>query len=389
MEATKHFTEGASSGPQAPCVVLLSRDPRAGELVRASDAGEARHQVRILRAPTPYEAAAMMLSCQCVALVVELSMVSPKHMRLLEIARQTHVEVLGVGSLPQWANAEMLSGVRLTAWSQLPAAIAAARALAPTRPQPEKAAPIARPLADDADNQVPGPDTHAHEEPFELEGVYESDIAPAQPDFDLEGSDIGGTYQQELDPGAGRQSQEQPQDPQPDQQPQSQPQSGPQSGPQSELGAAFPQTPPLGVIAGALAKAAQSQPSRPPRPQSPDTIEGSQLLDATANADYDAAHVSAEDIGRWISGLDEDHAVASVPHGEDHPAPPTAPTQRPAGVSEGAPRVPGVREVTLPPPSPTKIEQPARAAAPTNFKPHELNGLLTSEELDALLGRDK
>jgi hypothetical protein len=278
--------------------------------------------------------------------VVELSMVGPRHVRLLEVARQMHVEVLGVGSLPQWANAELLSGVRLISWSQLPAAIeAAARALGPVKERkdaqtPAQAGKLRRP---DAETTTERKDAEITE-PLEAQGVYESDVAP-EPDFDLEGPDLAGTYQQELAPDRGRQPHEQPQDPRPDPQPQ----------PQSNPVAAHPQIPPFEPGSGVLSQVVQSQPPKPLRPQSPGTTEESQLLDTTADG---ASRVSAEDIGRWISGLDEDHAAPRQPHGDGHSAP-------------------------------RSIDEPQRVPAPKTFKPHELTGLLTPEELDALLGRDK
>jgi hypothetical protein len=303
-------------------------------------------------------------------------------MRLLEIARQMHVEVLGVGSLPQWANAELLSGVRLMSWVQLPSAIeAAARAFEPGQTQPSVAQPFQavraaadRPVppaqpgkavlpaqAHDAGNEEPPLDARAPREPFESQGVYESDIATDQSDFDLEGSDLAGTYQQELDPGVGRRPQEQSRDSRPD---------------------------------------AAPLPAAPPQPLGSYTVEGSQLLDSAANGENIVAHVSAEDIGKWISGLDEDHAGperASSVSGQT-PAPgataaPSAavPPQRGPGASEGwlAPPLPRKIIDESARPLPRALDEPPRGLGQKAFDPHELNGLLTPEELDALLGKDR
>jgi len=238
------------------------------------------------------------------------------------------------------------------------------------------------------DDQEAGPGAPVHTDPSASLGVYESDIARGQGDFDLEGPDLAGTYQQELEPDAGRRPQEpreRPRDPRPD----------PQPGPES--GVTPPPIPPLGTFAGAPPQAGQSRPpepptsgaAKPPRPQSPGAVDELQLLELLADGDPAAQHVSAEDIGRWISGLDEDHPVSCPPLGGAHSSPPAQPTPRAASVSDGAPRVQSVSGPTPPPLPAPMLDEPVRRAGPSAFKPRELTGLLTPEELEALLGRDK
>ena len=88
--------------------------------------------VRFVRAPTPYDAAAEILSAPTAALVVELRLLRGRHLRVLEIARQMDVEVLAVGTVPGGLTSEDLSGVRLTARGDLPEVLF--RLTAPVRP---------------------------------------------------------------------------------------------------------------------------------------------------------------------------------------------------------------------------------------------------------------
>lgn len=60
-----------------------------------------------------YEALAELLAGPVAALVVELSLLSPRHVRLLEVARSRRVEVLGLGGPHPNVRIETLSGVRL------------------------------------------------------------------------------------------------------------------------------------------------------------------------------------------------------------------------------------------------------------------------------------
>jgi hypothetical protein len=57
------------------------------------------------------------------ALVVDLRLMSPRHLRLLQIARERDVELLAVGGIPSGLTPEDLSGVRLVARADLKAAL--------------------------------------------------------------------------------------------------------------------------------------------------------------------------------------------------------------------------------------------------------------------------
>jgi hypothetical protein len=67
-----------------------------------------------------YEAAAEILTQPAAALLVELSCLTPPHRKLLHVARQLGVEVLGVGTFPAGFSAGDLSGMRLISLEDLP-----------------------------------------------------------------------------------------------------------------------------------------------------------------------------------------------------------------------------------------------------------------------------
>lgn len=77
----------------------------------------------IIAVASPYEAAAELIASPAAALVVDLRLMGPRHLRLLEIARSGGAELLAVGPLPPGMTAEDLSGVRLLARADLPAAL--------------------------------------------------------------------------------------------------------------------------------------------------------------------------------------------------------------------------------------------------------------------------
>ncbi|MCJ7543217.1 MAG: hypothetical protein MUP47_01420 [Phycisphaerae bacterium] len=82
-----------------------------------------------------YEAAAELLAGPAAALVVDLRVLRPSHVRLIEIARKAGAELLGVGPLPAWASSDQLRGMRLVSQGQLVESLrAAAGAPAPSRP---------------------------------------------------------------------------------------------------------------------------------------------------------------------------------------------------------------------------------------------------------------
>ncbi len=69
--------------------------------------------------PSAYEAAAELLAGPATALVVDLRLLRPAHIRLIEIARRVGAELVGVGPLPAWASSDQLGGMRLVGRGQL------------------------------------------------------------------------------------------------------------------------------------------------------------------------------------------------------------------------------------------------------------------------------
>jgi len=125
--------KAASPGPR---VVVLSRDPSVG--VRADD-GE-RAEVSCVRVPSPYEAAAEILAAPAAMLVVDLPSLGRSHGRLVKIAREMGLEVLGVGKLPAGMEAGQLAGVRLIGRDELEQTIqdlAEQQRATPAPPAPE------------------------------------------------------------------------------------------------------------------------------------------------------------------------------------------------------------------------------------------------------------
>jgi len=127
-----------------PRVVFLSPDSATagGELRPLADAG-----IECVFRPTAYEAAAEILAGPAVALVIELRMIGLRGLRLLEIARERDVEVLGMGTLSSGLSAEDLRGVRLVGRRDLPdvlgrlagpAASPEAGPPVPARPEPRR-----------------------------------------------------------------------------------------------------------------------------------------------------------------------------------------------------------------------------------------------------------
>jgi len=100
-------------------VVVLSRDARL-VLRLAELCGPA---VEPVRAASGYEAAAEILATEVTVLVIDFRSLPSAHARLLDLAHQMDVEMLGVGSTPGTLPIERLSGVRLVSWGDLPAAV--------------------------------------------------------------------------------------------------------------------------------------------------------------------------------------------------------------------------------------------------------------------------
>jgi len=134
-------TEGTFS--TAPRVVILSRDLT---LARTELEELCSRGMQCLRWSSAYEAAAELLSGTVDALVLDLRMLTGRNTRVLQIARQRHVEVLAVGMLPASVSTENLSGVRLAGMRDLPEIlqqigtyVPAASPAAPQPPAPEPA----------------------------------------------------------------------------------------------------------------------------------------------------------------------------------------------------------------------------------------------------------
>ncbi|MCD6365269.1 MAG: hypothetical protein J7M14_05285 [Planctomycetes bacterium] len=89
--------------------VILSRDGSLEASLRSNGAV----RLRFVSVRSAYEAAAEILAGPAVAMIVDLRILSPRNLRLLEIARDLNVELLAVGALPLHMTADDLSGVRL------------------------------------------------------------------------------------------------------------------------------------------------------------------------------------------------------------------------------------------------------------------------------------
>ena len=115
--------DGESKSVCGARIVVLSQD---SSLAWSTDGPDDR--VTFAHASSGYEAAAEMLSAPARALIIDLRLLPGRHLQLLEVARDLEVEIFAVGSLPIGMTAEDLSGVRLIARKDLPAAV---RALPP------------------------------------------------------------------------------------------------------------------------------------------------------------------------------------------------------------------------------------------------------------------
>jgi hypothetical protein len=97
-------------------VVILARD---GELTPPNPQTLGQDVV-FVRAEGGYEAAAELLAQPAMALLIDLSRLTPPHRKLLHVARRLGVEVLGVGAFPPGLSASDLSGMRLISLDDLP-----------------------------------------------------------------------------------------------------------------------------------------------------------------------------------------------------------------------------------------------------------------------------
>lgn len=137
---------------------MIEQQPSTRVIVLSPDAACASQEsaalseqgVQVVRVTTAYEAAAELIAEPAVALVVDLRLLGPRHLRLLTIAREGQVEILAVGGLPPGMNSEDLSGVRLVSRADLPGALNKIAAPAPAAA--EIPAPPDEPLDEGADD---------------------------------------------------------------------------------------------------------------------------------------------------------------------------------------------------------------------------------------------
>ncbi len=129
-------------------VVLLARD---GELP-PPDPQSLGVNIKFIRVQGGYEAAAELLAQPALALLIDLPCLTSRHRKLLHVAKQLRVEVLGVGAFPPGLSASDLSGMRLISLDDLPTTL---RTMIP-RPAPATApAPAASKPATQAGKSAP------------------------------------------------------------------------------------------------------------------------------------------------------------------------------------------------------------------------------------------
>jgi len=101
-------------------ILILSQEPAAAIGPPATPPA----QWQCVHVSSAYEAAAEILAEPPRALVVDLGLISQRHSRLLAMARQANVALLGIGSVQPGLSADDLSGVRLVARNELLEALA-------------------------------------------------------------------------------------------------------------------------------------------------------------------------------------------------------------------------------------------------------------------------
>ncbi len=117
-------------------VVVLSRQQALASLASAGSGG----RMRVIRVESPYQGAAEILAEPTEAMVVDFRLLSVQHLRLIEIARELGVAILGVGALPVNISSDELSGVQLVGRGDLADALsritaeASSAGTAPARP---------------------------------------------------------------------------------------------------------------------------------------------------------------------------------------------------------------------------------------------------------------
>ena len=110
---------GRGTSSQRSGVVLLSRDVVLASWLRYLCAPS----VRVVTAPSGYEAAAEILAWPAEALVIDFRAMSAAHHRLLDTARALGMQILGVGKVPGDLPPDALSRVRLVSQADLPDAL--------------------------------------------------------------------------------------------------------------------------------------------------------------------------------------------------------------------------------------------------------------------------
>ena len=164
--------ERGSTSPPGRRVIILARGARAaaGEFPGLDQAGAVCVYVS-----SAYEAAAEMLAAPAVTLVIDLGLLTTRHLKLLEIARRMELEVLAVGTAAVGMSAEDLSGVRLVSREDL--AEAAGR-LIEANGAPVAAAPQAATEPPEPPQVQPAGETES--EPSKP--LPPKDVEPAEPD---------------------------------------------------------------------------------------------------------------------------------------------------------------------------------------------------------------
>ncbi len=115
MEALGTFSGSAAAGR----VVVLSRQQgfltkitKATKPTLAS-AGSGAGRMQVIRVENPYQAAAEILAEPTEALVIDFRLLTSQHLRLIKIANELDIAILGVGALPVNISSDELSGVQL------------------------------------------------------------------------------------------------------------------------------------------------------------------------------------------------------------------------------------------------------------------------------------
>jgi hypothetical protein len=114
FEAKGLSREDLSNAPISLLRIVILADDAAGTESLPPQA------VQCIKTQSAYEAAAEILAEPTAALLLDLRRVGHRHLRLLQVARDCGVEIFAVGTIPSGLSSEDLSGVRLTARSDVP-----------------------------------------------------------------------------------------------------------------------------------------------------------------------------------------------------------------------------------------------------------------------------